>query len=213
MKNFLKVSLVAMVLMFASCSSDDEPVKVTPRIKIEVVNSTLEPNSGQPVDGAVVLIFDTDNFESKPIAQGLTGADGTITFEKNIVFDNEYYIDVEKGCRNNYSSLIHSEVFGSDGDFKVKASRLEEIEYSTQQIRIEETGTVVVKNISEAGYLITYLNKAYKTIASNETIILDYYPVNRVLSPYTFINVDNNEELDKYYIKTTCGGENEYFIK
>ncbi|MCG8856721.1 hypothetical protein G1L11_07685 [Tenacibaculum finnmarkense] len=210
MKKVIKVSLVAICLMmFASCSSDDD-VSRTPKIKIEVVNAVLEPNSGKTVDGAIVIIYGSNDFESEPITQGLTGADGTITFEKNILFDKEYFVDVEKGCRNNYNSLI----FGANGDFTVKAnSELEEIEYSTKQISIKETGTVVVTNISETGYLINFLGKKYGSIAGNESITLDYYPVNGVISPYTFINVDNNDELDKYHLKTTCGVEKEYFIE
>ena len=40
MKNLITKSLIAMVLIFASCS-DDEPEKVIPRIKIEVVNNAV----------------------------------------------------------------------------------------------------------------------------------------------------------------------------
>ncbi|MCG8805883.1 hypothetical protein G1K75_09460 [Tenacibaculum finnmarkense] len=205
MKNFLKLSVVAIGLMFASCSSDDD-VSRSPKIKISVVGGDpLSIYYAKPINNATVLVFDSKDFEKNPIAKGVTNEAGIIEFTKDIVFDKEYYIDVNKDCINNYNSLI----YGIE-EVTIVAKDFDDIELSTLDVRVKETGTVILTNNSANGYLIKLLDKAVGTITIGETMTFDYFPVNS--SYYKIINLDTNEEL-KLEKLAICGDTKEYVLK
>lgn len=206
MKKLITTSLIAINLLFANCESDNNDTLLTPKIKIEVVNHGLEIDGNKPVNNATVLVYGSKNFEQTPIAKGITNQQGVIEFTKNIEFDKKYYVDVEKGCKNNYNTLV----YGSEGDFTITAKNLEDIDLSKLKVSILETGKVILKNKSNNGYLIKILDKEIGTIAINETLTFENFPVKSSL--YKLINLDNNEVL-KLESLSICGDTKEYEIK
>lgn len=144
------------------------------------------------------------------IAEGTTDQEGEVEITNNVRFDQKYYIDVTKGCSNNYLSID----FGFEELYTITPKDSYDRELSTLRLSIYETGTIKITNKSINNYYVNILGNIVEVIASNETKIIDYFPTSDVFnSSFALINESTGEKYDTTNFKSVCDEVKEYVIE
>ncbi|WP_233898152.1 hypothetical protein [Tenacibaculum piscium] len=210
MKNFFKVSLVAIVLMFASCDDGGEPTVFDDTLTVNVFSFNNGTTMSE-VSGAKVLVYKSLQDaadEENLVTQGLTNEKGQFETSKNIVKGVNYFVTVEKDCQNNFISLFT----GKESNYK--SERTTDVS-QLATISIDETGVVKLVNGNEFGVLVLLDNVEIGILKAVNVDEYDDVYLNLYAGSYNglkLFNANTNEEISSSFIKTTCGGENDYIL-
>lgn len=215
MKKVRVLSLIVLSLFFLSCSSEDELEKERgPKLIVKVKNAWIDNTApSEKVANAKVLVYESLlDLKNKfnVIAEGTTDQEGEVEITNNVRFDQKYYIDVTKGCSNNYLSID----FGFEELYTITPKDSYDRELSTLRLSIYETGTIKITNKSINNYYVNILGNIVEVIASNETKIIDYFPTSDVFnSSFALINESTGEKYDTTNFKSVCDEVKEYVIE
>ncbi|WP_233860869.1 hypothetical protein [Tenacibaculum piscium] len=204
MKNFLKLSVVAIGLMFASCDDGGEPTVFDDTLTVHVLKYGTFDN----VSGAKVLVYKSlQNLadEENLVTQGLTDEKGHFETSENIEKGVNYFIDIEKGCQNNYVDILTGEENGYKSKRNTDVAQL-------VVTSIKETGTVKLTNKNYFGVLVFLNDVAVGSIAIDEEFYLDHLPTH-IVNGLKLVNTDTNEEISTFGIKSVCGETKEYILE
>ncbi|MCG8732206.1 hypothetical protein [Tenacibaculum finnmarkense] len=211
MNNFFKVSVVAIVLMFASCS-DDAPTVFDNTLTVNVFSFNNGTKMTE-VYGAKVFVYKSLQDladEENVVTQGLTDEKGQFETSKNIEKGVNYFVDIEKGCQNNYVDIFT----GKESSYKSKRTT-DSSQLAT--ISIEETGTVKLVNGNEFDVLVLLDNVEVATLNAADIYTGEYDDMYLTLhagsySGLKLVNTNTNEEMSSSSIKITCNEEKKYLL-
>ncbi|MCG8838610.1 hypothetical protein G1K37_09605 [Tenacibaculum dicentrarchi] len=206
MKNFLKLSVVAIGLMFASCDDGGEPVVFDDTLTVNVFSFNNGTTMSE-VSGAKVFVYKSlqdSADEENLVTQGLTNEKGHFETSENIEKGVNYFVTVEKDCQNNYVDLIT----GNESNFKSK--RTTDVS-QLATISIKETGVVKLTNKNYFGVLVFLDDVNINSIAVDGVLYLNL-PTD-IVNGLKLVNADTNKEISTFGIKSACGETKEYILE
>ncbi|WP_093674285.1 hypothetical protein [Tenacibaculum sp. MAR_2009_124] len=187
MKIVKLLSILTLLLIAFSCSSNEDIEKIEPKLKIETYYK------GDPLKDVYLSVYksleDLKNVENK-VFEGTTNASGIIQFE-GAEADQEYYIDATKigECINNYFALT----VGNTINTYIKISNTNDIDLNTLRIDVRKTAQIKLKNNTGTAVTLSYLGSYLDLIQPEEEFFFEFFPIeDKVLIKFKDLDTEYN---------------------